>query len=377
MVLNLFVFITLLVSAALGLIMIPRIILISQKKRLFDELTDRKVHHGNIPRLGGVSFFPSFLFSVTFMMGLRYYYGFNIASTPLEYNAFREMMLLFTGATLVFLTGLADDLTGLSYKNKFVVQIFVAVLLVFCGLRIENLGGLFGLHHIPTWTGSLLTVLIVVLLMNAYNLIDGIDGLCSGLALLALGTLGVWFLWNNLYVYAIMAMGIIGVVAVFFFFNISKRQRMKIFMGDTGSLTLGFLIAFLGLKFYNININTDMFRVQAVPAVLMGIVFIPVFDTIRVFCSRISEGLSPFHPDKRHIHHKLLRTGLNHFHSTIIILLLQAGFIIINILLSALNINVVFLINFLLGFVMTWIINGLAKKHTDQLMDQATHESSH
>lgn len=87
---------------------------------------------------------------------------------------------------------------------------------------------------------------------------------------------------------------------------------MKIFMGDTGSLTLGFLIAFFGLKFYNLNINTDMFGIQATPAVFLGIVFIPAFDTLRVFCVRIASGLSPFYPDKRHIHHKMLRLGLTH-----------------------------------------------------------------
>ena len=254
MELKIFVILTFVISALSGWLTIPKIILISKKKKLFDELSARKSHHGNVPRLGGVSFFPSFLFSVTLLLGMCYYQGLTVAASPVEAAAFKELFFVIAGGTLLFFVGLADDLSGLSYKPKFVAQILVGVLLIYGGVGIENLGGLFGLYHIPSSVGWVLTVLVTVLLVNAYNLIDGIDGLCSGLALLALGAFGGWFCWNHLYVYGMMAMGIAGVVSVFFFYNVLGR-RMKIFMGDTGSLTLGFLIAFFGLKFYNLNIN--------------------------------------------------------------------------------------------------------------------------
>ena len=198
--LKLFVIATFLISALVGRLTIPKIILIAKKKKLFDEFSERKLHHTNIPRLGGVAFFPAFLFSVSLMMGLRYYLGYDITATALETDVFREIMFLIAGSTFIFFTGLSDDLSGVSYKSKFVMQIAVAILLIFGGIGIENLGGLFGLYQIPVWAGCILTVLVVVLLVNAYNLIDGIDGLCSGLALLALGTLGGWFCWNELYV---------------------------------------------------------------------------------------------------------------------------------------------------------------------------------
>lgn len=252
MELKIFVILTFVISALSGWLTIPKIILISKKKKLFDELSARKSHHGNVPRLGGVSFFPSFLFSVTLLLGMCYYQGLTVAASPVEAAAFKELFFVIAGGTLLFFVGLADDLSGLSYKPKFVAQILVGVLLIYGGVGIENLGGLFGLYHIPSSVGWVLTVLVTVLLVNAYNLIDGIDGLCSGLALLALGAFGGWFCWNHLYVYGMMAMGIAGVVSVFFFYNVLGR-RMKIFMGDTGSLTLGFLIAFFGLKFYNLK----------------------------------------------------------------------------------------------------------------------------
>ncbi|WP_300285759.1 glycosyltransferase family 4 protein [uncultured Alistipes sp.] len=361
MELKLFVIATFVISAFAGWLAIPNIILISKKKKLFDELSSRKSHKGNVPRLGGVAFFPSFLFSVSLMLGLRYYYGYEISAVPLQIDAFKEFFFLISGGTLLFFVGMTDDLTGLSYKMKFAAQIVVAVLLIFCGVGIENLGGLFGLYHIPVIWGNLLTLMVVVLLVNAYNLIDGIDGLCSGLTLLALGTLGGWFCWSHLYVYGMIAMGMAGVVSVFFFYNVLGR-RMKIFMGDTGSLMLGFLIAYLGLKFYNLNINTDMFNIQSAPAVLLGIVFIPAFDTCRVFCVRIAKGLSPFYPDRRHIHHKMLELGLSHFQGTMVIILLQAGFIALNVLLKNLNINVLFALNIVLGVVLIGCIDLLAHR---------------
>ena len=360
MELTLLVIATFLLSAAAGWLTIPRIVMISKKKKLFDELSARKSHTGAVPRLGGVSFLPAFLFSFSLAVGLRYMLGLDVAA-PHEMAIPREFMFLVSGATVLFCVGLADDLAGVGYRIKFLAQLLSAALLLCSGVWIDNLDGLFGLHHVPTAVGALLTVLVVVLLTNAYNLIDGIDGLCSGLALLALGAFGGWFCWNHLYVYGMMAMGIAGVVSVFFFYNVLGR-RMKIFMGDTGSLTLGFLIAFFGLKFYNLNINTDMFGIQATPAVFLGIVFIPAFDTLRVFCVRIASGLSPFYPDKRHIHHKMLRLGLTHFQSAMLIIVMQTCFILMNVLMKNVNINLLFGIDLLLGVLLVWQLDRMGDR---------------
>ncbi|MFR4237324.1 MAG: undecaprenyl/decaprenyl-phosphate alpha-N-acetylglucosaminyl 1-phosphate transferase, partial [Alistipes onderdonkii] len=137
MELKLFVIATFVISAFAGWLAIPNIILISKKKKLFDELSSRKSHKGNVPRLGGVAFFPSFLFSVSLMLGLRYYYGYEISAVPLQIDAFKELFFLISGGTLLFFVGMTDDLTGLSYKMKFAAQIVVAVLLIFCGVGIE------------------------------------------------------------------------------------------------------------------------------------------------------------------------------------------------------------------------------------------------
>ncbi len=363
--LSLFVIGAFVLSACIGWLTIPRIVVISKKKKLFDALSDRKSHTGSIPRLGGVSFLPSFMFAFSLTVGLRYFYGLDI-SPLFELEAFKELLFLLAGATILFFIGLADDLSGLSYRSKLLAQFIAAVLLIYAGVGITDMCGLFGLHHIHPIIGSILSILVILLLTNAYNLIDGIDGLCSGLSLLALFTFGIWFWAHDIYIYAMMAMAMAGVISVFFFFNV-MGNRLKIFMGDTGSLMLGYLIAFLGLKFFALNIESGYYQIQAAPAVFLGIVFIPVFDTLRVFFVRMSLGLSPFYPDRRHIHHKMLALGLTHLQSTMIIILIQACFIFLNLGLKDININVLFGLDLLLGLLLIFILNRLTDRHQKKL----------
>lgn len=321
-----------------------------------------------VPRLGGASFFPTFLFTFTLTMGMRYIFGYDVADDYFM-DSLRELMFLLAGSTVLFCVGMADDLTGVSYKGKFLAQTLSAVLICCPGVKITSLDGLFGIYEIPYWVGIILTVLIIVLLANAYNLIDGIDGLCSGLSLLALLTFGFWFIVHGIYVYAMMAMAMAGVVLVFFFYNVLGK-RLKVFMGDTGSLLLGYLIAFLGLKFYSLNVSGEFFRINAALAVFWGVVSIPVFDVVRVFCTRMAAGLSPFYPDRRHIHHKLLRIGLTHLQSAMVIVLLQVGFILLNFLLRNVSINLLLAINIALGFAVNYLLNVLGGRYVAPQVQQ-------
>ena len=321
-----------------------------------------------VPRLGGASFFPTFLFAFTLTMGMRYIFGYDVADDYFM-DSLCELMFLLAGSTVLFCVGMADDLTGVGYKGKFLAQTLSAVLICCSGVEITSLDGLFGIYEIPYWVGIILTVLIIVLLANAYNLIDGIDGLCSGLSLLALLTFGFWFIVHGIYVYAMMAMAMAGVVLVFFFYNVLGK-RLKVFMGDTGSLLLGYLIAFLGLKFYSLNVSGEFFRINAAPAVFLGVVSIPVFDVVRVFCARMAAGLSPFYPDRRHIHHKLLRIGLTHLQSAMVIVLLQVGFILLNFLLLNVSINLLLAINIALGFAVNYLLNVLGGRYVAPQVQQ-------
>lgn len=372
----LFVILTFLISAAIGWFAIPRIVIIAKIKRLFDEHNARKVHKGAIPRLGGLSFFPAALFSFAFVLGLRYYYGYDI-SFDLQLELLTEFLFVLSGMIILYFVGMVDDLIGVGYRSKFVAQIFSAVCLVLAGVSIFDLQGLFGVHRLPFLLDVLLTVVGVVLTVNAFNLIDGVDGLCSGLGTIILTTLGVFFIYNQLYVYAMFAFGMVGVLIAFFQYNV-LGTRLKVFMGDTGSLTLGYMISFLALKFMNLE-NTSFITlgIHSTMAVVIGLLMLPVFDTCRVFVSRISKGKSPFYPDKNHIHHKLLQLNRTHLQSTGILLMMEVGYVLLNFVLAELfqmTITAVLIVDVLVGITINITLNKLIARYGRELAD---HEVIH
>lgn len=347
-----FVLLTFVISIAIGWVTIPRIVIIAKMKRLFDKPDQRKVHSEEIPRLGGVSFFPAMMVSVTLMLGFRYYFDLALPLTT-EVNFMSEFLFLTSAMFLIFFVGLSDDLVGVGYKYKFVAQVMAGSMLYFAGVMPTGLFGIFGLHEMPVWFMGMFMVGWVVFVVNAYNLIDGVDGLCSGLSSIALFFFGVWFVYLSNYIFAMIAFGMLGVVMIFFRFNV-MGTRMKVFMGDTGSLTLGFLIVFLSLKFLQPSelAYEGMYTLKSPIAIVLGLLFIPIFDTVRVFISRIRNGKSPFFPDKTHIHHKMLALGFSHLKSTAILLISQIGFVVLNVILAevfALNVNIVVAIDILLA----------------------------
>lgn len=361
----LFVVLTFALSAAIGWFAIPRIVIIAKMKRLFDEPDPRKVHSGAVPRLGGLTFFPAALFSFAFVLGLRYHYGYDIA-LDLQIELLTEFLFVMSGMLILYFVGMADDLIGVSYRSKFVAQIFAAACLVYAGVTISDFQGLIGVHRLPFLVDAVLTIVLVVLTVNAFNLIDGVDGLCSGLGTIILSALGLIFMWYQLFVYAMFAFGMVGVLIAFFQYNV-LGTRLKIFMGDTGSLTLGYMIAFLGLKFINLGDTTYIHsEFHSSLAILLGLLFVPIFDTCRVFVSRVSRGRSPFFADKNHIHHKLLQLNRTHLQSTGILLLLQVGYVLLNLVLSefvGMGVNWVLLVDVLLGVGINVMLNRLIGRY--------------
>lgn len=354
---NIYIILTLIISVFVAWFTIPNIVIISKKKRLFDVPDARKVHVKSIPRLGGMSFYPGMLFSFTVTLGIRYMMGDGL-DVLFENSFITEYLFFSAGIISLFFVGMADDLVGVSYKNKFLVQILASILLICSGVYLKSFHGLFGIWDIPDFLGMPITVILVVLIVNAYNLIDGVDGLCSGLSSIAIAVLCGWYWYNSLFVYASLGIGLLGTVIVFFLYNVTS-SRLKVFMGDGGSLMLGFVICFLGLKFCNFNMNDNIFNTSNVPILLLSIVFIPVFDTARVFIDRLSMKRSPFYPDKIHIHHYILRLGFTHLQSTSIILIGAIFIVVINFVLQKMNINILFAIDLLFGLI---FLNYLPKR---------------
>ena len=288
-------------------IIIPQILLIAFRKNLFDEPDPRKIHKTEVPRLGGIAFFPSILFALLLLFGLGIMNG-DQSVTGLLYS--RVVPLCFTGcaAILLYLTGMADDLVGVRYRAKFVMQTLAALLIIAGGIRIQNLHGFCGIHEMPYWVSLGVTALFIVFVINAVNLIDGIDGLASGLSGVACAFYAIVCLRNGLYTYSALAAATLGTLLPFFFFVFGDAlKHRKIFMGDTGALTVGLFLSVMCISICRL----DMPAHRGNSAVIgVAPLLIPCFDVIRVYIHRIRSNRNPFLPDKTHIHHKLLALGM-------------------------------------------------------------------
>jgi UDP-N-acetylmuramyl pentapeptide phosphotransferase/UDP-N-acetylglucosamine-1-phosphate transferase len=287
---------------------IPVIINVSNQKRLFDLPDERKIHRNPIPSIGGLGIFAGFITALLLTVTFR--------------SEVHHFQYLVAALMVIFFVGIKDDLINLSPLKKFLGQILAATILVFKGgFVIQNMDGILGIHELPLVGSYSLSMITIVVIINAYNLIDGVDGLAASLSLMSSIMFAVFFAINDQLAYACIATSLAGALAAFLIFNFNPA---KIFMGDTGSLILGLINAVLVIQFINSNAVVDngaALQVKAGPAVGFAILFVPLFDTLRVFSLRILHGESPFTPDRNHIHHILLRLGLGHKQVTCFLLI--------------------------------------------------------
>ena len=344
-----------LVSLLLTGVIIPKLLLIAFRKNLFDEPDERKIHKGSVPRLGGIAFVPSLIFAVCLVEGIFNLPFYSSPSLDLSDACVRSICFGLCGLLLMYLVGIADDLVGVLYRAKFVIQLLSALLLICGGLWISNLHGFCGVYEWPTVCGCVLTLLVAVFFVNAINLIDGIDGLASGLSAVALISYGVIFAWGGDTINAIISFAMFGALVQFFYYNVFGNAKMgkKIFMGDTGALCTGFVLTYLSISicrighFYENDFNPIV--------VAFAPMLLPCFDVLRVFFGRIRAGKSPFLPDRTHIHHKLLRMGMRAPVAMITILVTSLTFIVVNVLLSPyVNVTVLLLLD-----LFVWIVLNL------------------
>jgi UDP-N-acetylmuramyl pentapeptide phosphotransferase/UDP-N-acetylglucosamine-1-phosphate transferase len=202
-----------------------------------------------------------------------------------------------------------DDLNDLRARNKFVIQLALALLIAFSGVRITSLNGILGIEELPITAQYTLTVVAIAGITNSFNLIDGIDGLAGGLGFMSLVILGLFLTLGGDINIALIAFALAGGLLGFLYYNFNPA---RIFMGDTGSLVLGFVIAVLTVRLIQVNTTSSFNLLLNAPAFGLSLVLIPVFDTLRVFSLRIWSGKSPFNADKTHIHHLLTNNGWSH-----------------------------------------------------------------
>lgn len=322
------------ISLLVSGILIPKIILIAFRRKLFDDIDERKIHRGVVPRLGGIAFFPAFLFSVSLVVALNMRFGSTIMSDALSLTIV-PIYFEICAIILLYLVGIADDLIGVRYIAKFVVQIICAILLACSGMYIHNFYGMLWLHELPVWLAWIFSILVAVYVVNAINLIDGIDGLASGLSSIALIFYAVVFFNGCEFIYSLLAAACAGTLFPFFYYNVfgDATKQKKIFMGDTGALTTGMVLVFCAIAV--MCARPDFLTVDYNPAmVALSPLIVPCFDVFRVYFHRVKKGRNPFLPDKCHIHHKLLALGMNQASALLSILGVSVAFIGINVLVS-------------------------------------------
>jgi UDP-N-acetylmuramyl pentapeptide phosphotransferase/UDP-N-acetylglucosamine-1-phosphate transferase len=312
MKINILVYITATMAVALS---ITPLITIAIKKRLFDTPSeDRKIHKRIVPNLGGFAIFSGFLFSLSMFIDLTTLLGANY---------------LLGGGIVIFLIGLKDDIIGVDPMKKFIAQFSAAfIITILADTRIVDLGGFLGVYSLSYPFSVGLSVLTIVGIVNAYNLIDGIDGLSGVLGLIFSLVYAYLFYSAGELGWTYVCLALAGSLTGFLIHNISPA---RIFMGDCGSLMVGFLAAVLSIQFINTSyrsvIDVGFTTITSSPALAMAIVIVPLFDTLRVFAIRIVNNQSPFKADRNHLHHRMLALGLTHMQATAVLALVAITFI--------------------------------------------------
>ena len=289
----------------------PVIILLSQEKNLMDEPEERSSHTYRVPTYGGAAIFIVVSVLVMILISL-----FGFAEGQIS-----DILALMAGISILFFLGIKDDMIGLDPTKKFIGQLLATfIVVVLADVRIESLEGIFGVGQLPYWASIIFTFFVYLLVINAYNLIDGIDGLAGSVALIASLVFGVFFLVADNIAMDIVSFVLAGALIGFLRYNLSSTR--KIFMGDSGSLFIGFLLAYQAVAFLKTNATAEPEPIITnAPVVVLTILAFPLLDTLRVFILRALKGRSPFSPDRNHLHHRLLDLGLTHSHATLLIVL--------------------------------------------------------
>ncbi|MVT06801.1 glycosyltransferase family 4 protein [Chitinophaga tropicalis] len=325
---------------------IPVLIRVAELKHLYDEPDERKSHKARIPTLGGIAFFSGFVMASAVCVPA-------LADSPFQY--------LVAAFLVIFMVGMKDDIVGLSPLKKLIGQLMASFAVIYLGnLQINSMYGLMGMYALPPHFSLLLTYFTFLVIINAFNLIDGVDGLAGSIGMLVSGVLGTYFLYTGELIYAVMGFALAGGLAAFLIYNISPA---RIFMGDTGSLLVGLVNAILIVKFIEVGGNpSGKLPVEAVPAIAISILILPLFDTLRVFSIRMMHGRSPFSADRNHIHHYLLALGLNHKQTTLTCVTVNAMYIAVGFVLQDLGATWLLLAVVGSALVLTGILYYMKKK---------------
>jgi UDP-GlcNAc:undecaprenyl-phosphate/decaprenyl-phosphate GlcNAc-1-phosphate transferase len=344
----------LIVSFVISMYAVRKTMFIMLHRKIYDIPDDtRKIHGAGIPSLGGIGIFIGYIITAAFFM----------------YMSIEGWQYIVVSSVLLFFTGIYDDLMNMNPSKKLVAQLLASgVTVYFANIEIVSLNGLFGIGAIPPGISLVFTTFCCTFFINAFNFIDGIDGLACVLAILYTGLLGIMFAGMNYTGIACVSFCLMGAAAGLLFFNIAPA---RIYMGDTGSMLLGFSIFILSALFIELftdtingkQIHGYVHSDQSVLMIALSILYLPMFDAIRVFILRASKGRSPLKADRTHLHYYLLDAGFSHSQSVLIILGTNILIILMAFLLQDMNPSLVVFCMTVLTSVVLLIIYRLRQRH--------------
>ncbi len=351
-------------ALVLSLVSIPRIIYVSKRKRLFDVPDGgRKIHINTVPNLGGIGIFFAYII---------------VTSVFINTSSLDKWNYICASSVLLFLTGINDDLVTIPPNKKFLAQLVAALItVVFADMRLNSLHGFFGVYELPYLVSVGFSVMGIIFVTNAFNLVDGIDGLAGSIAVLCSCTLGISLALLGNKGGAFIAFSLMGAVIGFLRYNLSPA---KIFMGDTGSLVIGFTIAVLCVMFFHsfpesiatasrkeFPLLTTIHSIRGGMVIALSVLFVPVFDSFRVFITRMIKGGSPFKADRTHLHHYLLDLGFSHGQTVTILITSNILIIVVALLVQDYNPNIALLSIFGLTFILFGILYVMRRNRLNEI----------
>lgn len=336
--------ITFLVALIVSYKCYPIIMKVSKLKNLMAEPNQRDVHSIKTSNLGGIGVFFA-IYIVIIFLG--------------SFLEFTNLLSLLGAIMVMFFIGLVDDLIGMRPKSKLIGQIVVTLsIILLTNIRIVSLYGILGVYELPYLVSILLTVLFFITIINAYNLIDGIDGLAGLFAITVNILFAAFFYLNSNYFMCFLSVGVIGALISFLRVNFSNSKKM--FMGDTGSMVIGFLLAYQAIMLLSTDLSTNFVSLEPKFIIcILALFSFPIIDTIRVFFIRLKAGKSPFSADNNHIHHVLLSNGLKHWEISIISSIYTVFVVSIIFLFNNLEVNLMLLTLTSMWFLTIIVIDNL------------------
>lgn len=322
---------------------------------LFDKPDSRKHHLDATPNMGGIGIFSALV--ITFLL----FCGFH---------DFTQVHAVLAAACIMFFTGFFDDLLNLPPFKKFIMQVVAAFIVCYNGVVITNLHGFLGIYQLPEAYAVTFTMLVIVFFVNAFNFIDGIDGLAGSLGAVSSFIFGVMAFRSGQGDLALLSFCLTGSLLGFLYLN---KHPARIFMGDTGSLTVGFLLIIQGIMIININPVVHELNESATMTFVYSVLFIPAYDLIRVVVIRIVSGDSPMKADRNHLHHMIGRQHFGHNGICFILLVFNLSLILFQENFRFIHINYFIIISILMTML---TLNTYFVKRVAYLRDKITGRSS-